>query len=51
MQRFYHFHLESVTPAEIDLATICRALGPFVCLRMFVLAPVLFADIALFLAR
>ena len=46
------FYLKSVTPPEIDLITIYRSFGPFICLQLAVLALLLiFPDITLFLVR
>ena len=46
------FYLKSVTPPEIDLVTIYRSFGPFICLQMAVLALlVAFPEISLFLVR
>ncbi len=46
------FYLKSVTPPEIDLITIYRSFGPFICLQLFVLALlVIFPEISLFLVR
>jgi len=46
------FYLKSVTPPEIDLITIYRSFGPFICLQLMVLAVVLaFPQISLFLVR
>lgn len=46
------FYLKSVAPPDIDLVTIYRSFGPFMCLQLLVLAIVLFVpDIALFLVR
>ena len=36
------FYLKSVTPPEIDLVTIYRSFGPFMCLQLGVLALLLF---------
>ena len=44
------FYLKSVTPPEIDLVTIYRSFGPFMCLQLGVLAVLLFfPEISLFL--
>ena len=44
------FYLKSVVPPEIDLVTIYRSFGPFICLQLLVLMLVLFFPwIALFL--
>ena len=46
------FYLKSVTPPEIDLVTIYRSFGPFMCLQLGVLAVLLFfPEISLFLLR
>ena len=46
------FYLKSVTPPEIDLVTIYRSFGPFICLQLAVLALlVIFPEISLFLVR
>lgn len=46
------FYLKSVTPPEIDLITIYRSFGPFICLQLIVLALLLlFPEISLFLIR
>ena len=46
------FYLKSVTPSEIDLVTIYRSFGPFMCLQLGVLALLLFfPEISLFLLR
>ena len=46
------FYLKSVTPPEIDLITIYRSFGPFICLQLAVLALlVAFPEISLFLVR
>ncbi len=46
------FYLKSVTPPEIDLITIYRSFGPFICLQLAVLALLLlFPEISLFLVR
>ena len=46
------FYLKSVTPPEIDLVTIYRSFGPFICLQLAVLALLLlFPEISLFLVR
>ena len=46
------FYLKSVTPPEIDLVTIYRSFGPFMCLQLGVLAILLFfPEISLFLLR
>ena len=46
------FYLKSVTPPEIDLVTIYRSFGPFICLQLCVLALlVAFPEISLFLVR
>jgi len=46
------FYLKSVTPPEIDLVTIYRSFGPFMCLQLGVLAIlVFFPQISLFLVR
>ncbi|MCY3880351.1 MAG: TRAP transporter large permease subunit [Rhodobacteraceae bacterium] len=46
------FYLKSVTPPEIDLITIYRSFGPFICLQLAVLALLLiFPEISLFLIR
>ncbi len=46
------FYLKSVTPPEIDLVTIYRSFGPFICLQLAVLALlVTFPEISLFLIR
>ncbi len=46
------FYLKSVTPPEIDLVTIYRSFGPFICLQLAVLALlVAFPEISLFLVR
>ena len=46
------FYLKSVTPPEIDLVTIYRSFGPFICLQLVVLALlVAFPEISLFLVR
>ena len=46
------FYLKSVTPPEIDLVTIYRSFGPFMCLQLGVLAVLLFfPQISLFLLR
>ena len=46
------FYLKSVAPPSIDLITIYRSFGPFICLQLVVLGLVLiFPDIALVLIR
>ncbi len=46
------FYLKSVTPPEIDLVTIYRSFGPFICLQLAVLALLIaFPEISLFLVR
>ena len=46
------FYLKSVTPPEIDLVTIYRSFGPFICLQVIILAVLLFfPQISLFLVR
>ncbi len=46
------FYLKSVTPPEIDLVTIYRSFGPFICLQLLVLLILLFfPEISLFLVR
>lgn len=45
-------YLKSATPPEIDLVTIYRSFGPFICLQMAGLALlVAFPEISLFLMR
>ncbi len=46
------FYLKSVVPPEIDLVTIYRSFGPFICLQAVILAIlVIFPQISLFLVR
>lgn len=46
------FYLKSVTPPEIDLVTIYRSFGPFICIQLLVLMLVLFVpEVALFAVR
>lgn len=46
------FYLKSVVPPEIDLVTIYRSFGPFMCMQAFILAILIaFPQISLFLVR
>lgn len=46
------FYLKSVVPPEIDLVTIYRSFGPFICLQACILAIlIIFPQISLFLVR